>query len=183
VIVQAEQRQVHQLVVQRNVLVALLVLALLALIIDSAFDTTREERVVLMPSVVSGPMAIDRNRVSANYLERIGLDLGLLVLNRTPASTEYLQTVALQYAHPSAFGEIKAQLGDLAEDARRRSISTTFYPSGQAVDVEAMTVTLVGALHTYVGDQLTAKQQVTVKLSFTLETGILTWNGFAFTAV
>jgi conjugal transfer pilus assembly protein TraE len=112
----------------------------------------RDREVVLQP-VLRTPLTISSAGVSREYLEAVTRDAAVLTLNRTPQSLEYWMTSVLELVHPSAYGQVKADLMKIVEDQRGSSIAQFFTIESMKVDPEGLTSQVTGVLHTMVGRQ------------------------------
>lgn len=137
---------------QRNMLgVTSLVLAGLGAVLGVA-ASSRDREVVLQP-VLRTPLTISSAGVSREYLEAVTRDAAVLTLNRTPQSLDYWMKSVLEMVHPSAYGQVKADLMMIVDDQRGSSIAQFFTVESMKVDPEALTSEVTGVLHTMVGRQ------------------------------
>ena len=137
---------------QRNMLVATsLALAGLAAVLGVA-ASSRDREVVLQP-VLRTPLTLSSEGVSREYLEAVTRDAAVLTLNRTPQSLDYWMKSVLEMVHPSAYGQVKADLLKIIDDQRGTSIAQFFTVESLKVDPEGLTSEVTGVLHTMVGRQ------------------------------
>jgi conjugal transfer pilus assembly protein TraE len=137
---------------QRNMLVVTsLVLAGLVAVLGVA-ASSRDREVVLQP-VLRTPLTISSAGVSREYLEAVTRDAAVLTLNRTPQSLDYWMKSVLEMVHPSAYGQVKADLLKIVDDQRGTSIAQFFTVESLKVDPQALTSEVTGVLHTMVGRQ------------------------------
>jgi conjugal transfer pilus assembly protein TraE len=137
---------------QRNMLVVTsLALAGLAAVLGVA-ASSRDREVVLQP-VLHTPLTLSSAGVSREYLEAVTRDAAVLTLNRTPQSLDYWMKSVLEMVHPSAYGQVKADLMKIVDDQRGSSIAQFFTVESMKVDPEALTSEVTGVLHTMVGRQ------------------------------
>jgi conjugal transfer pilus assembly protein TraE len=137
---------------QRNMLVVTsLALAGLAAILGIA-ASSRDREVVLQP-VLRSPLTISSAGVSREYLEAVTRDAAVLTLNRTPQSLDYWMRSVLEMVHPSAYGQVKADLLKIVDDQRGTSIAQFFTVESMKVDPQGLTSEVTGVLHTMVGRQ------------------------------
>ena len=152
--------QSQRVLKQRNMLlVACLVLAALAAILGIAAGS-RDREVVLQP-VLRTPLTLSSSGVSREYLEAVTRDAAVLTLNRTPQSLDYWMNAILEMVHPSAYGEVKADLLKIMEDQRGSSIAQFFTMESLKVDTEGLSSEVSGVLHTMVGRQEVSAVQKT----------------------
>lgn len=144
--------QSQRILKQRNLLlVTSLAFAGLSAILGVT-AAARDREVVLQP-VLRTPLTISSAGVSREYLEAVTRDAAVLTLNRTPQSLEYWMTSVLEMVHPSAYGQVKADLLKIVEDQRGSSIAQFFTVESMKVDPDGLTSEVSGVLHTMVGRQ------------------------------
>ena len=154
--------QSQRVLKQRNMLlVTCLALAGLSAILGVT-AAARDREVVLQP-VLRTPLTISSAGVSREYLEAVTRDAAVLTLNRTPQSLEYWMTSVLEMVHPSAYGQVKADLLKIVDDQRGSSIAQFFTVESMKVDPEALTSEVSGVLHTMVGRQEVSSNQKTFR--------------------
>ena len=81
----------------------------LAVVLLTILLFSKRERVVIVPTVGSSYW-IEEGNVSSSYIEKMGLFLSDLLLNRTPSDVEKKNQIILEYVHPSFYHEIKKSL-------------------------------------------------------------------------
>jgi conjugal transfer pilus assembly protein TraE len=113
---------------------------------------SRDREVVLQP-ILRTPLTISSAGVSREYLEAVTRDAAVLTLNRTPQSLDYWMKAVLEMVHPSAYGQVKADLMKIVEDQRGSSIAQYFSMESIKVDPAGLTSEVTGVLHTIVGRQ------------------------------
>jgi len=144
--------QSQRVLKQRNILlVTSLALACLSAVLGLA-AASRDREVVLQP-VLRTPLTLSSAGVSREYLEAVTRDAAVLTLNRTPQSLDYWTKAVLEMVHPSAYGQVKADLMKIVDDQRGSSIAQYFTMESLKVDPEGLTSEVTGVLHTMVGRQ------------------------------
>ena len=118
-----------------------------------AFRMSSHERIVMVPPTVHKTFWVEDERVSAEYLEQMGYFLMQLTLNVTPQSIDHQSKVLLQYAAPSAYGELRTALFSAAERLKRDAAATVFSPRGLTVDERSLKVGIRGQLTTFISDR------------------------------
>lgn len=111
------------------------------------------ERIVIVPPAIHKTFWVEAERVSPEYLEQMGYFLMQLMLNVTPQSVDHQAKVLLQYAAPSASGEMRTALVAAAERLKRDSAATVFSPQDLSVDASALRVGVRGQLTTYISER------------------------------
>ena len=144
--------QSQRVLKQRNMLLVTSIgLAGLSAVLGLA-ASSRDREVVLQP-VLRTPVTISSAGVSREYLEAVTRDAAVLTLNRTPQSLDYWMKAVLEMVHPSAYGEVKADLMKIVDDQRGSSVSQYYTLESLKVDPDSMTSEVSGVLHTIVGRQ------------------------------
>jgi conjugal transfer pilus assembly protein TraE len=152
--------QSQRVLKQRNLLLTTsLVLAGLSAVLGLS-AASRDREVILQP-VLHSPLTISSAGVSREYLEAVTRDAAVLTLNRTPQSLEYWMKAVLEMVHPSAYGQVKADLLKIVDDQRGSSISQYFSMESLKVDPTALNSEVTGVLHTIVGKQEVSAVQKT----------------------
>ncbi len=135
---------------QRNILaVGTVGLTILSAVLAIAVST-RDREIILQP-VLRSPMTLSSAGVSKEYLEAVTRDAAYLTLNRTPQSLDYWMNAVLEMVHPSAYGQVKADLLKIVNDQRGTQIAQFFSPESMHVDPVGLTSEVSGILHTMVG--------------------------------
>jgi conjugal transfer pilus assembly protein TraE len=144
--------QAQRVLKQRNMLLTTsLVLAGLSAVLGATAGA-RDREIVLQP-ILRTPLTISSSGVSREYLEAVTRDAAVLTLNRTPQSLDYWMKAVLEMVHPSAYGQVKADLMKIVEDQRGSQIAQYFSMESITVDPTALTSDVTGVLHTIVGRQ------------------------------
>lgn len=90
----------EKLVAQRNCFLFFSAALSIAVILLSVLLFFKNERIVVVPTTGSS-FWIEDERVSSGYLEKMGLFLSDLLLNRTPSDVEKKNQIILEYVHPT----------------------------------------------------------------------------------
>lgn len=173
-------RRLSSLVRQRNLLISLTAGMLASNIILSVCLLTKSEHVILMPPELKQQVWVERNQVSAAYLEEMAVFMTGLMLSISPTSAAYQHEIVLRYAGPESYGSLKAQL--LADQQRlvKDNLSTVFRPHHVSADTSRHRVILSGDLMNYVGDKRVSQVRESYELVFTLQRGQLQLKSFKF---
>jgi len=118
-----------------------------------AIRLSNSERIVVVPPSVSKTFWVESDRVSGAYLEQMAYFLMQLTLNVTPQSVEHQSKLLLQYASPSAYGDLQVALRAAGERLKRDGAATVFSPRDLTVDESAMKVAVRGQLTTFISDR------------------------------
>ena len=110
---------------QRNMLALISSVLVVATIVAAGMAATRDREIVLTPTVAR-PLTISSAGVTAEYLEMVTRDTALLLLNRSPEGLDYWMENILKLAHPSAYGQLKADLMQIVTEQRGSDVSQSF---------------------------------------------------------
>lgn len=103
------QQNIGKLASQRNCFLLFSLILSVVVVLLSVLLFFKKERVVVVPS--NGPSFwIEDTKVSDAYLERMGIFLCDLLLNRTPSDVEKKNQIILEHVHPAFYQEIKKTL-------------------------------------------------------------------------
>ncbi len=119
----------------------------------TAFALVGRERVIVVPPTVSKSFWVDKEKVSADYLDQMALFLVQLMLNVTPRSVDYQARTLLGYTAPEAYAELKTAMTVAAERLKRDNAVTLFSPVAMQIDEPGMRVAINGTLATYIADR------------------------------
>ena len=161
-------------------LVALLVASMFVNLILAIFAVrlSGHERIVVVPPNIHKTFWVESDRVSSEYLEQMGYFLMQLILNVTPQSVDHQSRVLLQYASPSAFGELRTQLATSAERLKRDSAATIFSAQDLSVDERHLKVGVRGQLTTFVSDRRVSEVVKAYAIEFQYTGGRITLKSF-----
>ena len=103
----------------------------------------KKERVVVVP--LSGESFwIEDTRVSSGYLEKMGVFLSDLLLNRSPADVEWKNRAILEYVHPKFYHEIKKTLSTDQAEILKHNQSFVFQSERSYAQTDKMTFIIEG---------------------------------------
>ena len=161
-------------------LVVLLVGSMLVNLVLAVFAIrlAGHERVVVVPPTIHKTFWVESDRVSSEYLEQMGYFLMQLILNVTPQSVDHQSRLLLQYAAPSAFGELRTQLSTNAERLKRDSAATVFSAQDLSVDERHLKVGIRGQLTTFVSDRRVSEVVKGYAIEFQYLGGRITLKSF-----
>ncbi len=100
------QSNIAKIAGQRNTFLLFSLLLSCAVILLASLLCLKKERIVILPTGGSS-FWIEDARASGSYIEKMGIFLSDLLLNRSPADVEKRNTLILQHVHPKAYHEIK----------------------------------------------------------------------------
>lgn len=116
-------KNIKKLVGQRNIFLLFSSAMTLVVILLSALLFFKKERIVIVPTNGSSYW-IEESAVSSNYIEKMGLFLSDLLLNRTPSDVEKRNQIILEYVDPLSYHAFRKLL--LQEQASMLKNSQVF---------------------------------------------------------
>lgn len=168
----------HDAIVLRNIFLILLVLSLLVNA-GQAWNAATEDKVTrLVPSVIPDGMTIGTKSVDRATLELLTRDMAGLLLNGTPATTDYARQAILRITHPAVYGAVEQQTLEYFGYLRDRKLSTVYFPTSVNVDTRTMMVEMVGQFDTYMGKTQTNSEVKIYQFKWAFSGGRLSFYGF-----
>lgn len=143
------EKNLKRLVSQRNVLLIFASIFSLAIVSLSLLLFSKKERVVIVPT--SGcPYWIEEGNVSSGYIEKMGLFLSDLLLNRSPSDIDKKNQIILGYVHPASYHQMKKSLLQERESIVKNNQSYFFQPNRTYID-QGNTFVIEGEFLVFVG--------------------------------
>ncbi len=138
-----------------QLMLALLLLSLMLNLVLAlqTFRLVGRERIVVVPPTLHQSFWVEGERASREYLAQMGYFLMQLTLDVTPQSVDHQAEVLLQYAAPSAYGDLHAAMLATAARLKRDGASTLFSAQDLVVDEATQRVGIRGQLTTFIGDR------------------------------
>lgn len=147
-------------------------------LIQSLSALLRDERIVVVPPEVKQSFWVQRNAVSAAYLEEMALFYADLILEMSPASAAYKREVILRNTAPSHYGALRTKLLEDEKRLKKEALTTSFEPLGVKVNPKALTVEVTGDVLQFVGEKKIAQSRDTYAFGFVYRQGRLLINSF-----
>lgn len=163
---------------KRNAYLLFASLLLLSNLLLAVLAFFRDERVVIAPPQVSQTYWVESSRVSASYLEEMGLFYGFLLLDTSPANASYKRDMILKETVPHAYGALKAKLVEEENRIKKENVSTSFQANEVKVNPNTLSVELTGDLVSYVGDKRVSQSRDTYEFKFLYQYGSLLIESF-----
>lgn len=140
---------------RKNVLIgAMAVAQLLSLMVLT--QIVGDSRTVVVPPNIERTFWVTHNRASAEYLEQMAAFSAWLILDVTPASIDWKRQTLLEFADPSAAGDLKTRMALEADRLRKLNASTFFSPRQLVASEEQQTVVISGQLRTQINGENTS---------------------------
>ncbi len=154
---------------QRNAILVVAGIMLLANIFLSASLFLHDKEIVLIPNSLDEKTSIKSSKMSPAYLEAITRDAINLMLNVSPANAEYSAKSILKITHPAFYGQLKKDLNERNKDMTNRRITTLFYPQSMSVNETYDGAIVVGKLSTYLGKEEVLTEDKTYSITYSFE--------------
>lgn len=161
--------QANQILKQRNLSLATGAVLLVANLFLSATLLFSDKEVVLVPNSLDKESSVSNGRMSPAYLEAITRDVVNLMLNVTPASTEYSSKAIVKITHPAFYGQLKKDLNERNKDVVNRRISTFFSPQSMMINDRYDGAIITGKLSTYLGKEEVLTEEKTYSVTYAFE--------------
>lgn len=164
---------------QRNVFLALTFLMAISVAAMAFFLSWKNERVVVVPSIVEKEFWVDSNAVSATYLEQFGSFLGQLILTKSAQTAGLQRGTVLRHTDPSFATQLSKKLLEEEQKLLRENVSYVFFPKEVKTDPKTREVLLVGSRSVYINGNLLSTEEVSFSLKFNFTNSRLLLNGIA----
>lgn len=162
---------------QRNVLAGTTAILLAIVAILSVAVLRKEQTTVLVPTMPADTMTVHTGRVDRAYLEMVTRDVLKLLLEVSPATTEYAKAALRRLVAPDSYGEIHQQMSEILDDVYKRKFSTDFNIHKLDCDAAGLTCTATGGFAVYFGKEQTSYRERQWTVTFKNVAGRLwLWN-------
>ena len=171
------ETNIKKLAGQRNSFLFFSITLSFAVLLLAVLLFTKNERVVVVPTNGTSYW-IEEEKTSSGYIEKMGLFLSDLLLNRSPADVEKRNAMILQYVHPSSYHEIKKLLLQEQESILKGNQSFYFRTEKNFADAQRNAFVVEGEFFVVVGKEgisssVTQKSRKKYTLRFSCENGKL----------
>jgi conjugal transfer pilus assembly protein TraE len=140
------------------------------------------EKTVLVPPEIKRSFWVSGKVVSKEYLEEMAYWYAGLALNITPIASDYQKNLFLEYAAPSEYGRLQAEMGARAEFLRKNNTATQFAVRNVTTDEKNRRVALSGMLHTWTSDKKAGERNAVFMVGFKQMNGKLYVSDFKETS-
>lgn len=131
------------------------------------------ERIVIVPPEINGEFWIEENQVSRRYFLEWGHYVVSLLLNVTPASTDYQTEVLLRHVATVHRGAFARRLSVMGEHLRKEKLSTFFNIADVHIEPEQSRIAFVGSLASYVEGHRIEEREAAYMAIFVVNNGQL----------
>lgn len=138
----------------------------------------QDHRVILVPTHLNKELMTTVGSVSEEHLELITRDYIGLILNLTPENYAYAESSILKHTHPSSYGSIQHELGELARDIKDRNVVINFLTTDMVVDKQKLKVDVTGYLQTNIGLKAISKELKKYRIGYDFTGSRLTLKEF-----
>lgn len=163
---------------QRNLLVTLTTGLLALNFVQSFLVLGKDDRVVIVPPDIHREFWVQKNKVSASYLEEMAIVYADLILENTPSGAAFRRDIVLRNTASSGFGALKSKLLEDEKRLKKEHLSTSFQANHIKVDPQKMHVEIRGDLMRYVGYKRISQSRDVYKFEFEYHHGRLLIKSF-----
>lgn len=136
------------------------------LILVSTLLFFKNERIIVVPSVIEKEFWVDSSSVSATYLEQYGIFLGQMLLNKSPHSADIHRTVLCRHTDPNYLALLKQKLVEEEDILKKQNASYVFFLNNVFVYQDQLKVTLLGDRQFFIAGQKTSCENCAYTLHF-----------------
>jgi conjugal transfer pilus assembly protein TraE len=150
-----------------NRIITALALLVAVLVVAEKLVNGIQVREILLPPDISRPMWVSNSgKVSAEYLEDMGLFIIQLVMNATPVSVDYQSKMLKKYVCAEGYGSIDTLVRNNTDRLKRDSVTTVFSPRTVLSDPALGRVTMTGTFSVLIADRRMSEEAKTYVLEF-----------------
>ncbi len=150
---QLQSSRLGDLLQQRHLLLVFTSFLLITNLTQAVLSLFKNERVIVVPPDLHQEYWLEKNKVSASYLEEMGLYYASLLLDNSPANFAFKREIILRKAVEHAYGPLKRRLLEDEDRIKKENVATSFQPNSVKVDPNNMSVEITGDLLRYVGEK------------------------------
>lgn len=150
---QLQSSRLEDLWQKRNLLLFFTSFLLITNLTQAVLSLFKNERVIVVPPDLHQEYWLEKHRVSASYLEEMGLYFASLLLDNSPSNIAFKREIILRQAVEHAYGPLKRRLLEDEDRIKKENVATSFQPNLVKVDPNHMSVEITGDLLRYVGEK------------------------------
>jgi conjugal transfer pilus assembly protein TraE len=157
------------------VIIAILSVTIIVLVfaLKSAYF---EQRIIVIPPVVSDEFAVSGNTYSKAYLEQIAYYLCDRLLSVSPETVKSSFDAVLQFADSGNINALKSSLDKQADTIIKERIYQVFYPAAFEATPQILTVT--GVIRRFAGNIYQSETQSVITFNYYVHNGRLYITSF-----
>ncbi len=133
-----------RLIWQRRILLPVTLLLAISQILLIGLLWHKQERIVVVPTVVDKSFWVEKNQVSASYLEQMGLFISSLILTNSSATAKRQSEIILRHTEPEYAAKLTQALITEEKRLKQDQISYVFYPTKVVASSKELSVILEG---------------------------------------
>lgn len=130
-------------------------------------------RTVVLPPSVEKSFWVEKDTVSASYLEQMAGYIAYLALQSSPATVDYQNKHLLEYVSPANYGQVKQEMEYFADRLKKANTSQVFVPKAYEVNETQKLVLVQGNMTTYVNEKQVAQKDAAINIKFEVVHGKL----------
>jgi conjugal transfer pilus assembly protein TraE len=130
-------------------------------------------RTIVLPPSIEKSFWVEKDNVSASYLEQMAGYISYLALQSSPATVDYQNKQLLEYVSPASYGQIKQEMNYFSSRLKKGSISQVFVPKAYEVNAARKSVLVQGNMTTYVNEKPVGQRDMSVSVIFEVVHGKL----------
>lgn len=156
---------------ERKRSVALVVLLVIAL--GVIYKQTGNVISTIVPPTIHQSFWVSHDQMSPQYLEEMGVWVGMLSSNYTPKTIDYSLDKIKTLVSPSVYGELEVEFEAKKQYVKKNNISSVVQISDVKINPDTSSVVVLGHKQTWVGDKKTPDQPIAIKVSFEYTAGYI----------
>lgn len=165
------QKDNRILYLQRNILMGIAGIGLLANLLLAICLLGRQEKVILIPGQLNQEASLYGTVFSTSYMEEVTNFFVGLLLDLTPSNVEYKSSIVLKHVDVSSYDTLKKYFDDEEEKHKKYNLSTSFAITN--LTVKGLQVEIYGILTSRFGDSGKQEQNMTYLIHYKNRAGRL----------
>lgn len=166
------------LILQRNILSGVCLVALITNVILASCVFMQERQTYIIPAHFNKDMLLSSKRLSISYLEEISVFYLDLLLGLNESNINYNTSLILRHIHPDFYNQISKFLEEEKNRYKEYRLSTHFKLTKLEVDDKNLIVDASGILTSYFGESGKSSDLVNYRLEYDYSGGVLTIKNF-----
>jgi conjugal transfer pilus assembly protein TraE len=166
------------LLLQRNVLGGVSLLALIGNIILAGCIFVHERQTYIIPAHFNKEMLLSNKRLSVSYLEEMSVFYLDILLGLNEGNIGYNSSLILRHIHPSFYNQISEFLYQEQKRYKEYRLSTHFKLTNLNIDDENLVAEASGILISYFGKTGKSSDLVSYRIEYDYSAGVLTIKNF-----
>lgn len=157
------QKDNRILYLQRNILMVIAGIGLLANLLLSICLLSKKEKIILIPGQLNQE-AVLGDVFSISYMEEVTNFFVGLLLDLTPSNVEYKSSIVLKHVDSSSYNTLKKYFDDEEEKHKKYNLCTSFAVTN--LTVKGLRVEISGILTSRFGDSGKQEQSMTYLIQY-----------------